>query len=111
MDSSGAEVVALNAGQVRQAAARMRAAGIEAVAICFLWSFLRPEHERQAAQLIDADSPAVFVCMSCEVAPVIGEYERSATTAVNAYLGPVVSQYLGLLEDQLRGGGFTGSSP
>jgi N-methylhydantoinase A len=108
VDSSGAEVVALNAGQVREAAARMRAAGIEAVAICFLWSFLRPEHERQAAQLIDADWPAAFVCMSCEVAPVIGEYERSATTAVNAYLGPVVSQYLGRLEDRLRGGGFTG---
>lgn len=108
VDSSGTEVVPLNAGQVREAAARMRAAGIEAVAICFLWSFLRPEHERQAAQVIAAEWPAAFISLSCEVAPVIGEYERSATTAVNAYLGPVVSRYLGRLEDRLRGSGFTG---
>jgi len=107
-DASGAEVVPLNAGQVRAAAARMRAAGIEAVAICFLWSFLRPEHERQAAELIRAEWPSAFVSLSSEVAPVIGEYERAATTAVNAYLGPVVSRYVARLERRLREAGLRG---
>jgi N-methylhydantoinase A len=105
-DASGAEVVPLNAGQVLAATARMRAAGIEAVAICFLWSFLRPEHERQAAELIRAEWPSAFVSLSSEVAPVIGEYERAATTAVNAYLGPVVSRYVARLEHRLRTAGM-----
>jgi N-methylhydantoinase A len=108
VDSAGAEVVPLNTGQVREAAARMRDAGIEAVAICFLWSFRHPEHERQAARIIAAHWPDVFISLSYEIAPVIGEYERSATTAVNAYLGPVVHRYLGRLEGRLRGSGFTG---
>jgi N-methylhydantoinase A len=107
-DSSGAEVVPLNTAQVRQAAARMREVGIRAVAICFLWSFLRPDHERQAAEIICAEWPEAFVSLSSEVAPVIGEYERSATTAVNAYLGPIVDQYVDRLECRLREHGFTG---
>jgi N-methylhydantoinase A len=107
-DSSGAEVVPLNAAQVSQAATQMRAAGMQAVAICFLWSFLRPDHEQQAAEIIRARWPEAFVSLSSEVAPVIGEYERSATTAVNAYLGPVVDQYIDRLEQRLRGHGFTG---
>jgi N-methylhydantoinase A len=107
-DSSGAEVVPLNAAQVQEAAARMRAAGIEAVAICFLWSFLRPDHEQQAARIIRALWPESFISMSSEVAPVIGEYERGATTAVNAYLGPVVERYVDRLERRLREYGFAG---
>jgi N-methylhydantoinase A len=107
-DASGAEVVPLNGDQVRAAVARMRAAGIEAVAICFLWSFLRPAHEQQAAAIISAEWPAAFVSRSSEVAPVIGEYERSATTVVNAYLGPVVGRYVARLNRRLRQNGFAG---
>ena len=108
VDSSGTEIVPLSAGQVRQAAGRMREAGIEAVAVCFLWSFRSPGHEQQAAQIIGEEWPGVFISLSSDVAPVIGEYERSATTAVNAYLGPVVSRYLSRLEQRLRGIGFSG---
>ena len=107
-DSSGAEVVPLNTAQVADAVTRMRAAGIEAVAICFLWSFLRPDHEQQAAAVIRSLWPAAFVSLSSEVAPVIGEYERGATTVVNAYLGPVVDRYAARLERRLRDNGFTG---
>jgi N-methylhydantoinase A len=107
-DSSGTELVPLNIVQVGRAAQRMRAAGIQAVAICFLWSFLRPKHEQEAAAVIRRQWPEAFVSLSSEVAPVIGEYERAATTAVNAYLGPVVNQYVDLLERRLHGLGFTG---
>jgi len=107
-DSSGAEVVPLNTAQVADAATRMRAAGIEAVAICFLWSFLRPDHEQQAAAVIRSQWPAAFITLSSEIAPVIGEYERGATTVVNAYLGPVVDRYAARLERRLRDNGFTG---
>jgi N-methylhydantoinase A len=86
----------------------MREVGLQAVAICFLWSFLRPDHERQAAEIIWAQWPETFVSLSSEVAPVIGEYERSATTAVNAYLGPIVDQYVDRLMHRLREHGFTG---
>jgi N-methylhydantoinase A len=107
-DRAGDEIVPLNVAQVREAAARMRSAGIEAVAICFLWSFLRPDHEQQAAAIIRSEWPSAFVSLSSEVAPVIGEYERSATTAVNAYLGPVVDRYVARLERRLRDNGFAG---
>jgi N-methylhydantoinase A len=108
VDSSGEEVVPLQGDQVRAAAERIRAEGVNAVAICFLWSFIRPEHEVEAARIIREICPDIFITLSSDIAPIIGEYERSATTVVNSYLGPIIRRYVQVLEDRLRGSGFDG---
>ncbi|MFC0527642.1 hydantoinase/oxoprolinase family protein [Phytohabitans kaempferiae] len=104
----GTEVVALDHEQVRAAARQLREAGVEAVAICFLWAFVRPDHELAAAEVVREEWPEVFLTLSSDIAPVIGEYERTATAVVNSYLGPVINRYVGLLERRLRDNGFTG---
>lgn len=108
IDFAGDEIVPLNGEQVREAARLLRARGCEAIAICFLWSFVRPDHEQQAAAIIREEWPEVFLTLSSEIAPVIGEYERTATAVINSYLGPVIHRYVGLLEDRLHEAGFTG---
>ncbi|WP_432826477.1 hydantoinase/oxoprolinase family protein [Dactylosporangium sp. CA-092794] len=107
-DFEGDEIVRLDAEQVRAAARRLRDAGAKAVAVSFLWSFVNPEHERDAARLVRQEWPDVFLTSSSEIAPVIGEYERTATTVINSYLGPVISRYIRLLEHRLKDMGFVG---
>ncbi|WP_432838501.1 hydantoinase/oxoprolinase family protein [Dactylosporangium sp. CA-092794] len=107
-DFEGDEIVRLDAEQVRAAARKLRDAGAKAVAIAFLWSFVNPDHECEAARLVEQEWPDAFLTRSSEIAPVIGEYERTATTVINSYLGPVISRYVRLLERRLQGMGFTG---
>lgn len=90
----------LNPDDVERALDRVRAAGAESLAICFLFSFLRPEHERVAAEA--AARRGLRVSVSHEVLPEYREYERMSTTAVNAYVSPLVDRYLGQLEAALR---------
>ncbi len=74
---------------------------IESVAICLLFSFLRPEHEQQIAK--DLRKSGLFVSLSSEVLPEYREYERTSTTVLNAYVSPVIDAYLGSLESSLTG--------
>lgn len=108
LDFAGDEVVALDREGVRRAARELRAAGIRSLAVCFLWSFVRPDHEQESARIIREEWPEVFLTISSDIAPVIGEYERTATTVINSYLGPVISRYVELLEGRLRENGFQG---
>lgn len=109
VDFAGEEIVALNTEQVREAVRQLRGGGVNAIAICFLWSFVQPDHELAAAKIVVEEWPEVFLTISSEIAPVIGEYERTATTVVNSYLGPVISRYVELLEHRLQGSGFDGA--
>ncbi|MEW6300991.1 MAG: hydantoinase/oxoprolinase family protein, partial [Thermodesulfobacteriota bacterium] len=93
---------ALDINDVRAALHRLRAHGVEAVAVSFLHSYVNPVHEQRAAALVRELLPHVMVCTSSEVLPEIREYERTSTTALNAYLMPVVNRYLDQLEAQLR---------
>lgn len=86
---------------VRQAARQLREAGVQAVAICFLYSFVRPEHEARAREIIAEECKQAFVCASFEVAPEFREYERLSTAVVNAYLGPVMQGYINRLGNRL----------
>lgn len=90
------------------AAAIKAARGAEAVAICFLHAWRNPWHEEAAAAAVRAELPGVFVTTSAEVLPEIKEFERFSTTAVNAYVGPVVSRYLGRLGERLASAGYGG---
>ncbi|MBO9523483.1 MAG: hydantoinase/oxoprolinase family protein [Nocardioidaceae bacterium] len=88
--------------EVRALAARLRADGIGAVAVCLLNSYLRPDEERRVADLLREELPGVYVTASVDVSPQLQEYERTSTAAVNAYVGPAVHGYLTRLEAGLR---------
>src|SRR5205823_4319247 len=100
VDCKGQVVVELNEDEARQAIEKLVAKGVEAIAICFLWSFKHAEHERRVKAMVEQLAPQVFVCCSADLIPRWGEYERTVATVLNAYLGPVMSRYLGR-----RGGG------
>ncbi|MSQ51103.1 MAG: hydantoinase/oxoprolinase family protein [Betaproteobacteria bacterium] len=106
IDAHGDVVVALNEDELTQAIAAMRDRGIESVAISFLWSFVNNNHERQVRERVEQALPGVYVCVSHELAPLIGEYERTATTVANAYVGPKLIGYLDRLGRRLVNGGY-----
>jgi len=82
--------------------------GVDAVAACLLWSFTTPEHEQRIEKLLAEHYPDLYVSVSSEVSPTMGEYERTATTVLNAYLGPTAEQYLTNLRSTLVEYGFDG---
>lgn len=98
----------LDPAELSSRAEELVEAGVEAIAICFLWSTLRPEHEREARRVIREEFPDLPVSISSDVAPVTREYERMVTTAVNASLMPVMTGYLASLEAELQSRGFAG---
>ncbi len=81
---------------------------VTSVAICFLHSYLNPEHEQRAAALLHEFLPDVELSVSSSIAPEIKEYWRASTATVNAYVGPVVRQYIRGIVDTLASRGFTG---
>jgi len=93
---------------VEAAARALLDMGCAAVAIAFVNSYANPENERRAAQAVRALWPNAHVSASAEILPEIREFERSSTTALNAYLQPEIAGYLDRLEDALRGDGFQG---
>ncbi|MEI7447172.1 MAG: hydantoinase/oxoprolinase family protein, partial [Burkholderiales bacterium] len=96
--ADGSTLVPLDEDGVRAAAAAMRSAGVEAVAVGFLHAWAHPGHERRARELLrDALGESVTVCLSSEVCPEMREYERFSTTAANAYVRPLMAGYLGRL--------------
>jgi len=97
----GVAVVSLDADGVRDAAAALGEEGVESVAVCFLHSYLNPEHERQAAAIIREVLPGVSISLSHEVNPEYREYERTSTTIVNAFVAPIIERYLADLERRL----------
>jgi N-methylhydantoinase A len=101
IDAAGRIHSALDETQVDQAIARIREMEVEAVAVCFLFAFLNPIHERRVAERIRAALPKLHVSTSSEVQPEFREYERFTTTIINAYLQPVLSTYMSSLETQL----------
>jgi N-methylhydantoinase A len=86
----------------------VRTQGVEALAVCYLFSFVNPAHEGRTREVIRARHPGVAVSLSHEVNPVFREYERACLTAFDAYLRPVMSRYLERLQGALRGIGVQG---
>ena len=101
MDAAGKAVTELSDGAVAAAVEKVRASGVEACAVCLLFAFRNPEHEHRVAAAVRAALPHVAVCTSFEVQPEFREYERFSTTALNAYLQPVLGRYLATLEEGL----------
>jgi N-methylhydantoinase A len=105
-DYAGNVLVPLDANAVRQAARDLKAAGIESIAVCYLFSFMNPAHERETRALILEEYPGVHVSLSCEVLPRIREWPRLSTTLLNAYLEPVMVRYIGRLNAGLDAAGL-----
>ena len=83
-------LVPLDEERARAQVRRLKEAGVEAVAVCFLFSFLNPEHEQRVAEIVREEFPEAFLSVSSEVLPQYREYERFSTVCLNAYIGPKV---------------------
>jgi N-methylhydantoinase A len=101
VDCFGEIVVELNEKEAQAAIRELVAAGVQAIAVCFLWSFRNPKHELRVRELVKSIAKDIFVTCSVDIAPKWGEYERVTATALNAYLGPVMSGYLQRLDSSL----------
>ncbi|HYZ88961.1 MAG TPA: hydantoinase/oxoprolinase family protein, partial [Myxococcales bacterium] len=97
----GSVVEKLSLDEVRDALDALRAEDVEALAVCFLYSFVDPTHERLVEAEISARCRGVFVSLSADVSPEFREYERLSTTVINAYLGPLVGRYLQRFGDEI----------
>ncbi len=87
---------------VAEALGALGAEGVEAIAVCFLYSFVDPSHERAVGSAIRERLPRCFVSLSCDVSPEFREYERLSTTVINAYLGPLISRYVRRFGEEVR---------
>lgn len=101
-------VTPLNEKQVRDACTYFKEQGVEAVAVCFIWSFKNPSHEKVAVEICREELPDVYVCGSYEIQPEVREYWRMSTTVISAYVGPKLSHYIKHLDDALKENGFQG---
>jgi N-methylhydantoinase A len=105
---TGEVLVPLDEDGVRRAARELRAEGVEAVAVCFLFSYLDPTHERRAAAIVAEEMPDAFVTASADIFPQFREFERFTTAGMNAFVGPGTGRYLGRLETALADEGVPG---
>ncbi len=102
----GEVLVPLAEEEVREAARALKAAGIASIAIGFLFAYLNPAHERRAREIVLEEHPGAFVTISSDVAPQFREFERFTTTAMNAFVGPAVRDYVARLEGRMREAGL-----
>lgn len=96
----------LDENGLRKSVERLPIAEGDAVAVCFLHSYAHPDHERRVVEIVRENFPGVFVCCSSEVLAQFREYERFNTTALNAYIGPLMDRYLDALQSRLAGQGY-----
>lgn len=99
----------LDETEVRKAAAALMAAGAESLVVMFINSYANPAHEQQAANIVREVWPNAWINCSSDILPEIREFERASTTAMNAYLQPVVGRYLDAMSTRLHDEGFGGS--
>ncbi len=107
--ASGAVQELLDRGGVEAVARALAAEGVDAVAVCFLHSYINPDHERAAGEIIRAALPNAFVSLSHEILREYREFERTSTTVVNAYIGRKVGGYVRSLNSNLGAIGFKGN--
>ncbi|MCF8129891.1 MAG: hydantoinase/oxoprolinase family protein [Deltaproteobacteria bacterium] len=106
--SDGTVLRPLDPDEVRQVVRQMLTSGIESIAVCLLNSFENPTHEEKIKEIILEEAPDISVCVSYEVLPQIREYERTSTTATNAYVKPLTGKYLYKLAKRLEHLGSSG---
>ncbi len=96
---------ALDEEALRRTLRELRAEGVELIAVCLLFSFLAPQHEERVRAIVAEEIPGCGVSLSSEIVPQIREYYRLSTTAVNAYLQPILARYIDNLDTRLKSAG------
>jgi N-methylhydantoinase A len=106
IDAFGGEVEPLDEGDVRRAVEMLRKRGVEAIAVCFLWSTVNPDHELRTREIVRAAWPGVPITLSHELNPIPREYRRAISAVIDASLHPIVSAYTEALQGALADQGF-----
>lgn len=106
---TGDVMTPLNEKDLDEALDQFKKEDVQSVAVCFLHSYANPRNEKRAVEICSQKLNGVYVNASHEILPVWGEFERFSATLVDAYVGPVVSQYLKTLQKQLRDSGLKGT--
>ena len=106
IDHNGTALVSPKESEIREIANKIKTESYQAVAVCLLFSHKNHDHEAFVGETLRKELPGCFISLSYEVAPVIGEYERSTTTLFNAYVGELIKSYLSRLEKKLQKSGF-----
>ena len=110
LDFRGEVLVPLDEDAVKGVVQELREEGVESVAVCLLHSYINPEHEKRVGEILAGELPSVLCSLSSEVAPEFREYFRASTTVINAAIRPVVSRYLGNIQNRLRRFGIEGET-
>jgi len=107
MDYTGRPLEDLDENGVRAAVHRLKDKGVEALAVCYLFSFQNADHEERTAAIVKEEAPDWRVSLSSRVFPVIREYLRLSTSVIDAYVGPIIGRYLTRLDGRLKEAGIT----
>ncbi|HZA57273.1 MAG TPA: hydantoinase/oxoprolinase family protein, partial [Candidatus Udaeobacter sp.] len=107
--ASGELLKSLNEPSAAAAIETLKEAGVESVAVCLLHSYANPFHEQRLGQMLHQQFPEAYVSLSHEILREFREYERTSTTVLNSYVGPIVSRYVVSLERMLADSGFRGT--
>jgi N-methylhydantoinase A len=109
INSEGEIVVPLDEAQVAGIAAQLKARKVEAVAVCFLWSISNPAHELRVGEILAAELPGMPVTLSHALNPILREYRRASSAAIDASMKPLMQKHLREMEQDLRASGFAGA--
>ncbi len=105
-DAAGTILEAPSDGEIAEAAHRLLALGVEAVAVAFLHAYKNPTNEQRARAVLERIWPNQYIALSSEILPQFGEFERTSAAVVSAYIQPVIGRYFAALREALRGRGF-----
>ena len=108
LSATGEVITALDEEQALEAIARLREAGVEAIAVCLLWSMINSEHEERIGEMLARELPDIPYTLSSRLNPSVREYRRASSTAIDASLKPLMSRFFRHLEKELRENGFEG---
>ena len=106
LDAQGNVLTPLDESAVRNVAEQLRQENVESIAVCFLHSYINPNHEKRTGEILRETLPDTIISLSSEVAPEFREYFRASTTVINASIRPVVGRYLQSIEARLRAEGL-----
>ena len=107
-DYKGSIIRELDEASTRDSIKKLIAAGVDAIAISYLWSFYNQKNEIRTQELVKEINPDIYTSISSHIAPTPGEYERTSTTVINAYAGEIARQYIENLADLMKSNGYLG---